>query len=61
MENAYSNFLENITNSLYENILEDYLPEFKRISKKDIKILMDNYPVHKSLSGLLLYKNIRYK
>ena len=52
-------FKENMTNSLYENILEDYLPEFKRINKRDTKILMDNYPIHKRMNGLLFYQNIR--
>ena len=48
-------FKENMTNSLYEEILENYLPEFKRICKGDVKILMDNYPVHKSMNSLLFY------
>ena len=56
MENAYSFFLGNMTNPLYENILEDYLPKFKRISKRDIKILMDNHPVYKKMKGLLFYE-----
>ena len=32
-----------MTNSLYEEILEDYLSELKRICKGDVKILMDNH------------------
>ena len=54
-------FKENLTNSLYEKILEDYLPEFKRICKGDIKILMDNHPVHKSMNSLLFYKEHKIK
>ena len=49
-------FKENMTNSLYEEILEDYLPEPKRISKGDVKILMDNHSAHKSMNSLLFYK-----
>ena len=38
MVNVYFIFFkENMTNSLYEEILEDYLPEFKRICKGDVK------------------------
>ena len=36
-----------MTNLLYKEILADYLPEFKRICKVDIKILMDNHPIYK--------------
>ena len=54
-------FKENITNSLYEEILEDYLPEFKRICKGDVKILMDNHPVYKSMNSLLFYKEHKIK
>ena len=54
-------FKENITNSLYEEILEDYLPEFKRICKGDANILMDNHPVHKSMNSLLFYKEHKIK
>ena len=61
MINVYFIFLKNITNSLYEEILEDYLPEFKRICKRDVKILMDNHPVHKSMNGLLFYKEHNIK
>ena len=50
-----------MTNSLYEEILEDYLPEFKRICKGDVKILMDNHPVHKSMNSLLFYKEHKIK
>ena len=45
-----------MTNSLYEEILEDYLSEFKRICKGDVKILMDNHYAHKSMNSLLFYK-----
>ena len=38
MVNVYFIFFkENMTNSLYEEILEGYLPEFKRICKGDVK------------------------
>ena len=50
-----------MTNSLYEEILEDYLPEFKRIFRGDIKILMDNRPVHKSMNSLLFYREHKIK
>ena len=30
-------FIENMTNSLYEEILEDYLPEFKEYAKEILK------------------------
>ena len=50
-----------MTNSLYEEILEDYLPEFKRICKGDVKILMDNQPVHKRMNSLLFYKEHKIK
>ena len=50
-----------MTNSLYEEILEDYLPEFKRIFKGDVKILIDNHPVHKSMDSLLFYKEHKLK
>ena len=54
-------YKENMTNSLYEEILEDCLPEFKRICKGDVKILMDNHPVHKSMNSLLFYKEHKIK
>ena len=54
-------FKKNMANSLYEEILEDYLPEFKRICKGDVKILMDNHPVHKSMNSLLFYKEHKIK
>ena len=54
-------FKENMTNSLYEEILEDCLPEFKRICKGDVKILMDNHPIHKSMNSLLFYKEHKIK
>ena len=54
-------FKENMTNSLYEEILEDYLPEFERICKGDVKILMDNHPEHKSMNSLLFYKKHKTK
>ena len=50
-----------MTNSLYEEILDDYLPEFKRICKGDVKILMNNHPVHKSMNSLLFYKEHKIK
>ena len=50
-----------MTNSLYEEILDDYLPEFKRICKGDVKILMDNHPAHKSMNSLLFYKEHKNK
>ena len=57
MVNVYFIFFkENMTNSLYEEILEDYMPEFKRICKGDVKILMNNHSVHKSMNSLLFYK-----
>ena len=38
MVNVYFIFFkENMINSLYEEILEDYLPEFKRICKEMLK------------------------
>ena len=54
-------FKDNMTNSLYEEILVDYLPEFKGICKGDIKILMDNHSVHKSMKSLLFYKEHKIK
>ena len=41
-------FKENMSNTIYENILEDYMPELKRIRKYCALILMDNHPVHKT-------------
>ena len=38
-----------MSNTIYENILEDYMPELKRIEKIENFILMDNHPVHNSL------------
>ena len=62
MVNVYFIFFkENMTKSLYVEILEDYLPEFKRICKEDVKILMDNHPVYKSMNSLLFYKEHRIK
>ena len=56
MRNAYFILIENIANSLlYEDILDNYLPELKRIFKGDIKILMDNHPIHKIVNSLLFY------
>ena len=49
-------FKENTTNSLYEDKLEDYLPELKIIYIGDIKILVDNNPVHKNMNSLLFNK-----
>ena len=54
-------FKEIMTNSLYEEILEDYLPEFKIIIKGDVKILMDSHPVHESMNSLLFYKEHKIK
>ena len=50
-----------MTNSLYEEILDNYLSEFKRISKGDVKILMDNRPAHKNINSLLFYKEHKIK
>ena len=51
------NFIkENMSNTNYKNILEDYMPELKRIEKVEVLILMDNNPVHKSLNSLKFYK-----
>ena len=50
-----------MTNSLYEEISEDYLPEYIRICKGDVKILMDNHSVHKSMNSLLFYKEHKIK
>ena len=49
-------FKENMSNTIYENILEDYMPELKRIGKNEVLVLMDNHPVHKSLNSLKFYK-----
>ena len=54
-------FTENMTNSLYEDILDYYLPEFKRICKGNVKILIDNHPVQKSMNSLLFYKENKIK
>ena len=56
MINAYWIFKENMSNTIYENILEDYMPELKRIWKNETLIIMDNHPVHKSLNSLKFYK-----
>ena len=45
-----------MSNTIYENILEDYMPELKRIEEKKVFILMDNHHVHKSLNSLKFYK-----
>ena len=45
-----------MSNTIYENILEDYMPELKRIGKNEVLVLMDNHPVHKSLNSLKFYK-----
>ena len=42
-------------------ILEDYLPEFKRIFQGDIKILIGNHSVHKSMDRLLFCKEHKIK
>ena len=44
-----------MSNTIYENILEDNMPELKRIEKK-VLILMNNHSVHKSLNSLKFYK-----
>ena len=49
-------FKENMSNTIYENILEDYMPELKRIGKNEVLVLIDNHPVHKSLNSLKFYK-----
>ena len=49
-------FKKNMSDTIYENILKDYLPELKRIGKNEVLILMDNHPVHKSLNSLKFYK-----
>ena len=49
-------FKENMSNTIYENILEDYMPELKRIGNNYVLILMDNHPVHKNLNSLKCYK-----
>ena len=49
-------FKECTSNTIYENILEDNMPELKRIEKNEVLILMDNHPVHKSLNSLKFYK-----
>ena len=45
-----------MSNTIYENILEDYMPELKRIGKDKVLILMDKHPVHKNLNSLKSYK-----
>ena len=40
-------------NSLYKDILDDYLPGFKRISKGNTKILMDHHSVYKAKLGYI--------
>ena len=52
-------FKENMANSLYEDILEDYLPGFKRIQNGDLKILMDSHPFHKARIACYSIKKIR--
>ena len=49
-------FKENMSNTIYKNILEDYMPELKRIGKNEVLVLMDNHHVHKSLNSLKFYK-----
>ena len=41
--------------------IKDYLPEFKRICKGNVKILMDNHSVYKSMNSLLFYKEHKIK
>ena len=58
----YTSFFQREYDKLiYEEILEDYLPKFKWICKGDVKILMDNHPVHKSINSLLFYKEYKIK
>ena len=45
-----------MSKTIYENILEDYIPELKRIRKNEVLVLKDNHPVHKSLNSLKYYK-----
>ena len=45
-----------MSNTIYENILEDYKLELKKIGQNEVLILMDNHPVHKSLNSLKFYK-----
>ena len=45
-------FKENMSNTIYENILENYMPELKRIRKNEALILMNYHPVHKSWNSL---------
>ena len=45
-----------MSNTIYENILKDYMPELKKIGKNEVLILMDNHPTHKSLNSLKFYK-----
>ena len=49
-------FKENMSNTIYENIFEDYMPELKKIWKNEVLILMDNHPVHESLNSLKFHK-----
>ena len=49
-------FKENMSNTIYENILEDYMPELKRIGKNEVLVLMNNHLVHKSLNSLKFYE-----
>ena len=49
------NFFKKKGNTIYENILEGYIPELKKIEKK-VLILMDRNPAHKSLNRLKFYK-----
>ena len=44
-----------MSNTIYENILEDDMPELK-IIKNEVLVLMDNHPVHKNLNSLKFYK-----
>ena len=47
---------ENMSNTIYENILKDNMLELKRTRKNEVLILMDSHPVHKSLNSLKFYK-----
>ena len=49
-------FQKNMSNTINENILEDYMPEWNRIGKNEVLVLVDDHPVHKSLNNLKFYK-----
>ena len=49
-------FKENMSNSIYENILEIICQSWRELKKNEVLVLMDNHPVHKSLNSLKFYK-----